>query len=120
MSKEVAVDTSPGFKYDPAAWAWHDRAACNGAPERDAHTMVSPGGGNTDAHDRKMIEQYCDACPVLAQCAAWAVREVDFVGIAGGRRWTGEHRKAQVQARLAAERNRVVEAAEREWANSFG
>lgn len=108
------------FQYVPADWAWHDRAACSATTEQEAHAMVSPGTGNMTARDREIIEKYCDACPVKAQCSAWAVGEEYFIGIAGGRRWTGEQRKAQVQARLAAERNRVVEAAEREWANSFG
>lgn len=58
---------------------WHDAAACASHP------------GVTDHHRGPIAEAalgLCAACPVVAECLAWAQSERDFEGVAGGRTFT--------------------------------
>lgn len=68
--------------YKPSAWAWHQRAACNRAPEADQEAFTGHAPTKDIAQD--IARRYCDRCPVKAQCYAWAYSEHLFAGIAGG------------------------------------
>lgn len=89
---------------DMARWAWQERAACNAAPMVDQLGFTSPaaagrGGKGRKARLRDLSKRYCDKCPVLAECYAWAQADEYFIGIAAARQWTQEQRYAQQHAR---------------------
>lgn len=119
-SLNAAAPHYPARPFRPDDWSWHDEAACAKASDADAHAMVTSQRGPADAYGKRLIAEYCDECPVVAQCARWAERDEAFTGIAGGTRWTAEIRQAQQQARVAQRRNRAVAAAEREWKATYG
>lgn len=68
-------------------WFWQNQAACRDVPEfiRDEFTYVPAGRGVAHEQTKRLKREYCDHCPVLAQCREWADRDVYFAGIAGGR-----------------------------------
>lgn len=65
---------------DPADWA---DAACRGKPSDWWFPMVSPGRLGL-AGNWGRARRICDSCPRQAQCADWALRQVDLHGIWGG------------------------------------
>lgn len=64
----------------PLKWKWQDDAACMAAwPAVD---MVNIGQGKSPA---PLIAEFCDNCPVIAECAEFALsRPEEMVGIWGG------------------------------------
>jgi hypothetical protein len=63
-------------------WKWQDDAACYATyPPVD---MIDMGQGNT-GRAQKLIEEYCDVCPVQMECAEFALARPDeTIGIWGG------------------------------------
>ena len=64
------------------AWEWQDRAACRGAwPPVD---MLDIGVGESHRIP-KLIEGYCNHCPVVLECAEFALTDIrSTLGIWGG------------------------------------
>jgi len=84
-----------GGESDPLQWVasltrrpeWHARAACRGAGP-DAFILGS--GRNAAIMDR--ARAICATCPVTEDCLAYAMGDVDTVGIWAGT--TGRERRA--------------------------
>jgi WhiB family redox-sensing transcriptional regulator len=79
---------------------WQERAACRGA---DTDLFYPPRGYNI--HDyKKVIETYCDNCPVRQDCLDYAIENCENLGIWGGlpaigrRRLKASSRKLQRSA----------------------
>lgn len=61
------------------ALEWQERAACSGVFPREE--MLMPERRENAA---RIIAQYCDHCPVVFECADFALDMVGLVGIWGG------------------------------------
>ena len=71
---------SPGFP------GWMDRAACAGLPEPAKQVFIRDRPFGVALASARAV---CEACPVRAECLAWAMdlehgREVDRAGIFAG------------------------------------
>lgn len=98
---------------DNTRWDWQKRAACNGAPAVDQHTFTGDSlpFGRNKARVRDLSTRYCNNCPVLAECYAWAESDETFIGVAAARMWTREDRERQSAQRTAAQAEQAYE----EW-----
>jgi hypothetical protein len=68
---------------------WHDEAACRDA---DPHLFDSDRSVDSAA---ATIQVYCNQCPVISDCFAWALGS-DFDGVAAGYMWSGaRHRRTR-------------------------
>jgi WhiB family redox-sensing transcriptional regulator len=64
-------------------WAWQVRAACRGL---DVERFFHPDGerGPSRAERERAAKAVCATCPVIARCAAHALRTREPYGIWGG------------------------------------
>lgn len=105
---------------DNKRWAWQKRAACNGAPVTDQIAFTTSGAAGRSGiaespRVKDLSKRYCDVCPVLAECFAWADADEYFVGVAAARAWTQEYRYTQHEERMKRQRAVAVGAAETEY-----
>ncbi|WP_420120076.1 WhiB family transcriptional regulator [Nakamurella sp.] len=65
------------------AWDWQLLAACRG---QDVELFYHPAGERRRLKARRIdrAKQICRSCPVIADCAAWALRTREPYGIWGG------------------------------------
>ena len=66
---------------------WRLQANCAGASQLEQRQMTSAVasiGMNLEIV-RGLAKKYCDGCPVRQQCEDWAMTEMYFTGIAGGK-----------------------------------
>ncbi len=71
--------TQPVTEY----WDWQLSAACRGM---DVGTFYHPTGERWYEKDARITQakQICQPCPVISQCAAWALRTREPYGVWGG------------------------------------
>lgn len=81
----------PPRDYDPAPWTAD--AACKGEPT----DLFFPPRGRGSAYDVAQAKAICAACPVSAECLAYAYRNGERAGIWGG--LTPNERRADLRDR---------------------
>ena len=64
-------------------WDWQLSAACRGM---DVETFYHPAGERWHEKNARITQakQICQRCPVISQCAAWALRTREPYGVWGG------------------------------------
>ena len=95
-------------------WDWQDHAACRGK-DPDATLFFAPDGEKYDTGARQRREEraraFCAACPVAAECLAYALTAPERYGL-----WAGldeDQRAAQRRRETRNERERAARRAER-------
>lgn len=63
---------------EPDPTTWRERAACAGMDT----AMFFPGRGDT--RGPQAAKAICEGCPVVGQCAEWAIPQSDLHGVFGG------------------------------------
>lgn len=64
---------------------WRTRGNCSGATPDVFESSESVSKLARIVSARPAVEDYCDGCPVLAACRAWADDDTAFEGVAAGR-----------------------------------
>lgn len=97
-AKQTFTPTWPG---NSGEWSWQDRAACNGVDELTQYefTHLPHGRGVAAEHARRLADEYCNGCPVLARCREWANQDTYFTGVAGGRAYKDRNGRTYRRAR---------------------
>jgi WhiB family redox-sensing transcriptional regulator len=64
-------------------WEWQLSAACRGM---DVETFYHPAGERWHQKNQRITQakQICQHCPVINQCATWALRTREPYGVWGG------------------------------------
>ena len=85
-------------------WSWHKAAACFASGE----DMITP---SDEAEARRLLDEYCARCPVVTECARFAVARInEMTGIWGGQ-WLAEgssSRRRRLRASAVAALSAIV------------
>jgi len=85
-------------------WSWHKAAACFASGE----DMITP---SDEAEARRLLDEYCARCPVVTECAQFAVARInEMTGIWGGQ-WLADGsspRRRRLRASALAELSAIV------------
>lgn len=82
---------------DNGPQAWRLRAACREADPDQFYP--SPDNPTDHTAPKRVIEQFCNHCPVIADCLEYAVRQGETHGIWGG---TTPRQRVELKRREAA------------------